>query len=255
MKQRTAFTLVELLVVIGIISILIAMLLPALNKARQSAWRISCQSQMKQVAYGMLMYANENKGTLPLLWADPTAYYLAEKDNWIWMIAPYLTTQPGTQDAPSGALIKLFTCPAFQSVVGNPGVQRTYDLSFSSDNYFSGAGPRPYPYYGVAGLKLSRIKHPTDKAMVFDIWYTDHYSLALYSADTSSWTVNSDILTPLPGTNLSTPYAVYNKAPHSSGGSYGGNVAYCDGHVAWTPYGKNGQFSLNIWDPMLDYNF
>jgi prepilin-type processing-associated H-X9-DG protein len=91
--------------------------------------------------------------------------------------------------------------------------------------------------------------------MVFDIWYRGTSGLPLYSADTNTWTVQTDINTPLPGSNLSTPYAIYNKAPHSSGGSYGGNVAYCDGHVAWTPYGKNGQFSLNIWDPLLNYNF
>jgi prepilin-type processing-associated H-X9-DG protein len=60
--RATAFTLVELLVVIGIIALLVAMLLPALNKAREQARTVACASNMRQVYIAAEMYAAQNKG-------------------------------------------------------------------------------------------------------------------------------------------------------------------------------------------------
>src|SRR5690242_18166424 len=71
--SRSGFTLVELLVVIGIIAVLIGILMPALSRARQQAQSAECMSNMRACGQIFLLYATENKGFLPMCVLDSIA--------------------------------------------------------------------------------------------------------------------------------------------------------------------------------------
>lgn len=74
MNKRQAFTLVELLVVIGICAVLIALLLPALGRARESARAVKCMSNLRQIGLSYTLYANNHSGWFPVSKVDPNYY-------------------------------------------------------------------------------------------------------------------------------------------------------------------------------------
>ena len=81
MSRKKAFTLVELLVVVGIIATLVAMLLPALQKARQAAVTTNCLSNMRQSFLGFEMYKQAYQGYIPQRASINGAYFL-----WTWFL-------------------------------------------------------------------------------------------------------------------------------------------------------------------------
>jgi prepilin-type N-terminal cleavage/methylation domain-containing protein/prepilin-type processing-associated H-X9-DG protein len=85
--RRRAFTLVELLVVIGIIAVLIGILLPALNKARKAGKTTVCLSNLRQMGNAWVMYLGDSKGRLPhAIWHQdaPAGYSAQWRDEFIW---------------------------------------------------------------------------------------------------------------------------------------------------------------------------
>src|SRR5688572_29000441 len=85
--RRHGFTLVELLVVIGIIAILIAMLLPALNAAKQQAASTASLSNLRQIGIGLNIYKNDNKGLYPVH-SSPSSQ--VPRTRWVDYLYPYM---------------------------------------------------------------------------------------------------------------------------------------------------------------------
>lgn len=71
MKSRRGFSLVEILVVIGIVALLIGILMPTLLKARAAAQRVACRSNLQQIGHLMQMYVNDYRGHLPHVETSP----------------------------------------------------------------------------------------------------------------------------------------------------------------------------------------
>src|SRR2546423_2828873 len=84
MSKRKAFTLVELLVVIGIIAILIGILLPTLGRAREAARVVACASNARQLALAIRLFSQEHRGYMPAL-SDKAWAYQNDKSRSIWV--------------------------------------------------------------------------------------------------------------------------------------------------------------------------
>jgi len=151
-KYVSRFSLIELLVVIAIISILMAILLPALRKAKDMAYRISCQNQERRLGLTVQLYTSDNNGYLPC-GASGFGPFGAIISGWDGRLLPYLQANGTWPTQP------YFHCPASQGCIAIPNTPNNwlgYTMnSFIADSYTTAySGHRP-------DANITWIEHPT----------------------------------------------------------------------------------------------
>ncbi|OHB59692.1 MAG: hypothetical protein A2Y12_11555 [Planctomycetes bacterium GWF2_42_9] len=162
------FTLVELLVVISIIALLLSILMPSLQKARESGKTIVCRSNLKQVFMAAILYGEDNDGIIP-------PHFFASggeaDDHHIWssMIASYLGSQKATKGAKSGwwtsegeSALKLLKCPSQRDKFYPLNYYIRYGINSSNCSSYDGT------YTILTKLKWAKISRPGIRLYIAD---------------------------------------------------------------------------------------
>ena len=247
-SKKAGFTLVELLVVIGIIALLISILLPSLNKARETANRVKCQSNLSQIGKALLLYSNENKGSFPRAQANGSGT-LNTTISGSTAVDPFqlAPTSPNVNNIPQAMFLlirtedlttEVFTCPS-----GTAEKDQMNNQAATTRSNFSGGGSSKVS----ANCSYSFVNvYPTTTAigLGYKTFITAFSSDFAIAADLSPNSCTNAGLMGVTTASSRSQVIVGNSKNHDQDGQ---NVLYADGHAEFQQTPLCGTQKDNIY--------